>query len=75
MKANKINVQLINGQAVIREIELTIDDGNIILEALRFYQLHANEYQHDMANQGCIRLRDQAFYLKSDLTDVLDKLK
>ena len=75
MKTNKINVQLINGQAVLREIELTPDDGNIIMEALRFYQLHANEYQHDMANNGCVRLRDQAYYLKQDLTDVLDKLK
>ena len=75
MKTNKINVQLINGQAVLREIELSLDDGNIIMEALRFYQLHANEYQHDMANKGCVRLRDQAYYLKQDLTDVLDKLK
>ena len=75
MKTNKINVQLINGQAVLREIELTPDDSNIIMEALRFYQLHANEYQHDMANKGCVRLRDQAYYLKQDLTDVLDKLK
>ena len=64
-----------NGQAVLREIELSPDDGNIILEALRFYQLNANQYQHEMADKGCIRLRDQAYYLKTDLTDVLDKLK
>ena len=63
MKTSRINVQLMNGQAVLREIELSPDDGNIILEALRFYQLNANQYQHEMADKGCVRLRDQAYYL------------
>lgn len=75
MKTNKINVQLINGQAVLREIELSPDDWELILEAVRFYAMSTESLQCELADRNWIRLRDQAFYLRNDLRDVLDKLK
>lgn len=75
MKTTKINVQLKNGDAVLREIELTPDDGEIIQEAIRFYWLNAERFEKEMLEAGCIRLRNQAFFLKSDLQDVMDKMK
>lgn len=75
MKTTKINVQLKNGDVVLREIELTPDDGEIIQEAIRFYWLNAERFEKEMLEAGCIRLRNQAFFLKSDLQDVMDKMK
>lgn len=75
MKVNKITVQLKNGNAVLREIELSPDDGEIITEALRFYWLNSESIEKEMLERGCNRLRNQAFYLKCDLQDVMDKLK
>ena len=75
MKTTKIVVQLKNGDAVLREIELTPDDGEIIQEAIRFYWLNAERFEKEMLEAGCIRLRNQAFFLKSDLQDVMDKMK
>ena len=75
MKTTKIIIQLKNGDAVLREIELTPDDGEIIQEAIRFYWLNAERFEKEMLDAGCIRLRNQAFFLKSDLQDVMDKMK
>ena len=75
MKTTKITVQLKNGNAVLREIELSPDDGEIIIEALRFYWLNSENIEREMLERGCNRLRNQAFYLKCDLQDVMDKLK
>ena len=75
MKTTKINVQLKNGDAVLREIELSPDDGEIIQEASRFYWLNADRFEKEMLDAGCIRLRNQAFFLKCDLQDVMDKMK
>ena len=75
MKTTKIIIQLKNGDAVLREIELTPDDGEIIQEAIRFYWLNAERFEKEMLHAGCIRLRNQAFFLKSDLQDVMDKMK
>ena len=75
MKTTKINVQLKNGNAVIREIELTPDDSDIILEALRYYFLGTEKIENDLMNSGCQRLRLQSFYLKNDIADILDKIK
>ena len=75
MKTTKIVVQLKNGDAVLREIELTPDDGVIIQEAIRFYWLNAERFEKEMLEAGCIRLRNQAFFLKCDLQDVMDKMK
>lgn len=64
-----------NGNAVLREIELSPDDSEIIIEALRFYWLNSENIEKEMLERGCNRLRNQAFYLKCDLQDVMDKLK
>ena len=75
MKTNKIVVQLKNGNAVLREIELSPDDGEYIMEALKFYAMSAESMVVELTDRNYLRLRDQAFYLKSDLKDILDKLK
>lgn len=75
MKHNKINIQLKNGHAVIREIELSNEDGELIYESIRYYWLNAEKIEKEMLDRGCNRLRNQAFYLKKDLEDVLDKLR
>lgn len=75
MKTTTINVQLKNGKAVLREFELSPDDGEIIQEALRYYWINAENIEREMLERGCNRLRNQAFYLKCDLQDVMDKLK
>lgn len=75
MKCEKINIQFKNKQAVIREIELIPDDGELIIEALRFYQLNSAYIEKEMLEKGCIRLRDQAYYLKTDIQTVLEKLQ
>lgn len=75
MKTTKLNVQLKNGDAVLREIELLPDDAEIIQEAIRFYWLNAERFEKEMYEAGCIRLRNQAFYLKNDLQDIMEKLK
>lgn len=74
MKCEKINIQLKNKQAVIREIELIPDDAELIIEALRFYQLNSAYIEKEMLEKGCFRLRDQAYYLKSNIQTVLEKL-
>lgn len=75
MKTTTINVQLKNGKAILREFELSPDDGEIIQEALRYYWINAENIEREMLERGCNRLRNQAFYLKCDLQDVMDKLK
>lgn len=75
MKTTKITVQFKNGNAVLREIEITPDDADIINEALRYYWINAENIEREMLERGCNRLRNQAFYLKCDLQDVMDKLK
>lgn len=75
MKTTRINVQLMNGNAILREIELSPDDSEIILDALRFYWINSEKFEKEFLERGCNRLRNQAFYLKKDLEDVMDKLK
>lgn len=75
MKTTKINVQLKNGSAVLREIELQPEDGEIIIEALRYYWINSENIEREMLERGCNRLRNQAYYLKCDLQNVMDKLK
>lgn len=74
-KYNKINIQLKKGNAVVREIELSNDDADLIYESIRFYWLNAERFEKEMLDRGCNRLRNQAFYMKKDLEDVLDKLR
>lgn len=75
MKANKIIVQLKNGNALIRDFELTMDDAELIKEAITFYFINADVIEKEMLEKGSYRLRCQAFYLKNDLKDILEKLK
>lgn len=75
MKATEINVQFKNGKAILQEIPLTIDDAEIIKEAMLFYARNVEQIQKEMGERGCVRLRDQAFYLRSDINDIMDKLK
>lgn len=75
MKANKVNIQLKNGNAVIREMEMTIDDWDVIQEAIRYYWINADNFEKEMLERGCNRLRNQAYYLKCDLQDIMDKVK
>lgn len=75
MKTTKINVQLMNGNAVLREMELSPDDGEYIMEALKFYAMSAESMTLEMSDRNFFRLRDQAFYISSDLKNIMDKLK
>ena len=75
MKPKSITVQVKNGNAVIREIELSIDDANYIMEALKFYASWSEKLRRELLDRNFIRLGEQAFYLRSDINDILDKLK
>lgn len=75
MKPKSITVQVKNGNAVIREIELSIDDANYIMEALKFYANSSEKLRRELLDRNFIRLGEQAFYLRSDISDILDKLK
>ena len=75
MKPKSITVQVKNGNAVIREIELSIDDANYIMEALKFYANSSESLRMELLDRNFIRLGEQAFYLRSDINDILDKLK
>lgn len=75
MKPKSITVQVKNGNAVIREIELSIDDANYIMEALKFYASSSESLRMELLDRNFIRLGEQAFYLRSDINDILDKLK
>lgn len=75
MKPKNITVQVKNGNAVIREIELSIDDANYIMEALKFYVNSSEKLRRELLDRNFIRLGEQAFYLRSDINDILDKLK
>ena len=75
MKPKSITVQVKNGNAVIREIELSIDDANYIMEALKFYSNSSEKLRRELLDRNFIRLGEQAFYLRSDINDILDKLK
>ena len=75
MKPKRITVQVKNGNAVIREIELSIDDANYIMEALKFYANSSEKLRRELLDRNFIRLGEQAFYLRSDINDILDKLK
>lgn len=75
MKPKSITVQVKNGNAVIREIDLSIDDANYIMEALKFYANSSEKLRRELLDRNFIRLGEQAFYLRSDINDILDKLK
>ena len=75
MKPKSITVQVKTGNAVIREIELSIDDANYIMEALKFYANSSEKLRRELLDRNFIRLGEQAFYLRSDINDILDKLK
>ena len=75
MKPKSITIQVKNGNAVIREIELSIDDENYIMEALKFYASSSEKLRRELLDRNFIRLGEQAFYLRSDINDILDKLK
>lgn len=75
MKPKSITVQVKNGNAVIREIELSIDDANYIMEALKFYANSSEKLRRELLDRNFIRLGEQAFYLRSDINDIMDKLK
>ena len=75
MKPKSITVQVKNGNVVIREIELSIDDANYIMEALKFYTNSSEKLRRELLDRNFIRLGEQAFYLRSDINDILDKLK
>ena len=75
MKANKLNIQLKNGSAVLREFELTIEDWDIIQESLNYYWINVDRIEKEMLDNGSIRLREAAFYLKKDLEDIKEKVK
>lgn len=75
MKANKVNLQFKNGTAILREIEISIDDWELIQEAINHYWLEMDVLEKDLWHKGLIRLRDQAFYTKKDLEDIKDKIQ
>lgn len=75
MKANKIVVTLKNGNATIRDFELSLDDAELINESIRFYWINAENFEKLLYEKGTYRLRNQAFYLKKDLEDLMQKLK
>ena len=75
MKPKSITVQVKNGNAIIREIELSIDDANYIMEALKFYANSSEKLRRELLDRNFVRLGEQAFYLRSDINDILDKLK
>lgn len=75
MKPKSITVQVKNSNAVIREIELSIDDANYIMEALKFYANSSEKLRRELLDRNFIRLGEQAFYLRSDINDIMDKLK
>lgn len=75
MKPKSITVQVKNGNAIIREIDLSIDDANYIMEALKFYANSSEKLRRELLDRNFIRLGEQAFYLRSDINDILDKLK
>ena len=75
MKANKVNLQFKNGTAILREFELSIDDWELIQEAINHYWLEMDVLEKDLWHKGLIILRDQAFYTKKDLEDIKDKIQ
>ena len=75
MKANKVNLQLKNGTAILREFEFSIDDWELIQEAINHYWLEMDVLEKYLLYKGLIRLRDQAFYTKKDLEDIKDKIQ
>lgn len=69
---DRVEIKLFKKKVPVREIELSRDSVDIILEALRFYRLNAERIEGKMMLSGCQRLRMAAFNLKKDLQDVME---
>ena len=69
---DRVEIKLFKKKVPVREIELSRDSVDIILEALRFYRLNAERIEGKMMLSGCQRLRLAAFNLKKDLQDVME---
>lgn len=69
---DRAEIKLYKKKVPVREIELSRDSVEIIMEALRFYRLNAERMEGKMMLSGCQRLRMAAFNLKKDLQDVLE---
>lgn len=71
---DRVEVKLFKGNMPLREFEFKRDTADIILEAIKFYSVHAEKYEYDMLETGSQRLRNACFYLKKDLMEVMDIL-
>ena len=69
---DRVEIKLFKKKVPVREIELSRDSVEIIMEALRFYRLNAERIEGKMMLSGCQRLRLAAFNLKKDLQDVME---
>lgn len=75
MKANKLILQYKNGNITLSEIELTIDDYNLINDAVKYYYHNLDKVEAEMEKDGFDALRIQAFYLRKDLQNLIEKIK
>lgn len=75
MKANKLLLQYKNGNITLSEIELTIDDYNLINDAVKYYYHNLDKVEAEMEKDGFDALRIQAFYLRKDLQNLIEKIK
>lgn len=75
MKANKLILQYRNGNITLSEIELTIDDYNLINDAVKYYYHNLERIETEMEKDGFDSLRIQAFYLRKDLQNLIEKIK
>ena len=75
MKANKLILQYKNGNITLSEIELTIDDYNLINDAVKYYCHNLDKVEAEMEKDGFDALRIQAFYLRKDLQNLIEKIK
>lgn len=75
MKANKLILQYKNGNITLSEIELTIDDYNLINDAVKYYYHNLERIETEMEKDGFDSLRIQAFYLRKDLQNLIEKIK
>lgn len=75
MKANKIILQYKNGNIVLSEIELSTEDYNLINDAVKYYYHNLEKVESEMEKEGFDTLRIQAFYLRKDLQNLIEKIK
>lgn len=75
MKANKLILQYKNGNITLSEIELSVDDYNLINDAVKYYYHNLERIETDMEKDGFDSLRIQAFYLRKDLQNLIEKIK